>query len=104
MKVEFQHLDADFLRVMNALGEYGFTKHGDKSFQARKLRGDGREGYDRMQKSELSRHAREHFDAYERGEVHDHFGDLEFQLAAVAYNAMMEFYFLQKEKEVASRG
>lgn len=94
----FPNLDMDFIKIMNALGEYGSQKHGDQSFQARRIRGDSREGYDRMKTSELARHAREHFDAYMRGEVHDHFGDLDFQLAAVAFNAMMEFYYLRKER------
>lgn len=98
-QLQFQHLDVDFLRVMNAIGDHGSKKHGDQSFQARKLRGDGREDYDRLRTSENARHAREHFEAYTLGEVHDHFGDLESQLGAVAFNAMMEFYFLQKEKD-----
>jgi hypothetical protein len=37
-----------------------------------------------------------------RGELHDHFGTRRHRLAAVAFNAMMEFYFAGLESEPTS--
>jgi hypothetical protein len=39
-------------------------------------------------------HIGEHYRMYCARELHDHFGDLDHQLAAIAYNAMMEYYYL----------
>jgi hypothetical protein len=41
----------------------------------------------------IAAHAREHFAQYQSHIPHDHFGTDKHQLAAVAFNAMMEFYF-----------
>ena len=38
-------------------------------------------------------HIAEHLRQYVTGEEHDHFKDRRFHLAAIAYNAMMEFYY-----------
>jgi hypothetical protein len=37
----------------------------------------------------------EHVAAYVKREAHDKFGTLEHQLAAIAYNAAMEYYYLK---------
>lgn len=44
-------------------------------------------------------HANEHFRMAINGEIHDHFKTRKHQLAAVAFNAMMEFYFAGLETE-----
>ena len=95
-----EHLLDEFLRAMNDIGQYGFDKHKERSFQAHRLNGDqDRGGYDLLSPAALAEHCREHFDAYLRGERHDHFGSRRHQLAAVAFNAMMEFYFAGLESE-----
>ncbi len=42
-------------------------------------------------------HARNHIGQYQMGEAHDHFGnDPRWQLAAAAYNLMMEFVYVSR--------
>jgi hypothetical protein len=88
------HLLDEFLMAMNDIGRYGEKKHGEQSFQVRRLKGDLSRGEgERCTPAQLALHANGHFAAYLRGERHDHFDSLRHQLAAVAFNAMMEFYF-----------
>jgi hypothetical protein len=83
-----------FLEAMNDIGRYGFEKYGDLSFQYRRSQGDISRGpLKRCQPQTLADHAQEHFSMYLNHEPHDHFGTDKHQLAAVAFNAMMEFYF-----------
>lgn len=83
-----------FIEAMEDIGRYGHAKYGAASFQARRLSGDvSRGGLARTQPSAIACHAAEHFRAYLRGELHDHFGTHKHQLAAVAFNAMMEYHF-----------
>ena len=95
------HLLDEFLRAMNDIGRYGEEKHGERSFQFRRLKGDNSRGDDsaRCSSEAIASHARGHFEAYLRGERHDKFDSLRHQLAAVAFNAMMEFYFAGLEGE-----
>lgn len=98
--MEHPFLIEDFLAAMNDIGRYGFEKYADRSFQARRERGDHSRGdMERTEPKVIQRHASEHFESYMRGEVHDHFGSRKHQLAAVAYNAMMEFYFADLASE-----
>jgi hypothetical protein len=87
---QFKFLSQQFLEAMDELGEYGFTKHGENSSQAKILKGDLSRSYPRHQTKQIMEHARDHTHQYEGGIYHDYFGDLIHQLAAVAYNAMME--------------
>jgi hypothetical protein len=48
---------------------------------------------DRVTKGVLIDHAKEHLISYDCNYPHDHFQPLKHQLAAAAFNAMMEFYF-----------
>lgn len=83
---------------MNQIGEYGLDKYGDQSFEARSRRGDKSRGdLSRTTPEVIGEHAKAHFDMYLRGELHDKFGTRKHQLAAVAFNAMMEFYFASEE-------
>jgi len=87
-------LIAEFLEAMNDVGRYGHEKYGADSFHSRRVLGDASRGaLARTSTDEIRKHAGEHFAMYQRGELHDHFGTLKHQLAAVAFNAMMEFYF-----------
>ena len=101
----YQFLVAEFLVAMNDIGQYGSEKYGEDSFQARQLKGDSSRGpMIRTQAHVIAAHAMNHFNDYLHETPHDHFGTMRHQLAAVAFNAMMEFYFSgladgQPEKE-----
>ena len=94
----YEFLDEKFLELMNDIGRYGEEKYGVDSFHARAQIGDrSRGGLLRTQKEQILNHARQHITDYENGILHDHFGDSKHQLAAAAFNLLMEFYFSQGE-------
>jgi hypothetical protein len=95
---QYEFLDEDFLELMNDIGRYGAEKYGAESFHARAQTGDRSRSLKRTQKEAIMRHAREHTVAYENGIRHDKFDTLRHQLAAAAFNAMMEFYFSRHEQ------
>jgi len=91
---QFEFLDSEFLTAMNDIGRYGFEKYGPVSFQSRRLNGDRSRGSLKRATSQvIADHAQEHFSQYLSHIAHDKFGDDIHQLAAVAFNAMMEAYF-----------
>jgi hypothetical protein len=88
-----EFLDDEFLALMNDIGRYGHEKYGADSYH-----NTGRKrGLSRQSTKELLAHARQHIADYEAGVVHDHFGDLKHQLAAAAFNLLMEVHFSQGE-------
>jgi hypothetical protein len=92
--VDTRFLSPKFIEVMNELGEYAHEKHGqDDILQEHERR--------RMRHTpeELADHAKAHFEEYLFGIPHDHFKTRRHQLAAVAFNAMMEFHFAGLEDE-----
>ncbi len=90
----YEFLDPRFLAAMNEIGQYGFQKYGDRSFQHRMANGDTSRGdMERTTPAAITTHAAQHLTDYLAGLPHDHFGTKEHQLAAAAFNAMMEFYF-----------
>lgn len=90
----FDFLDPAFLAAMNDVGRYGFQKYGPDSFQARRTSGDTSRGpMRRNEAAVIADHAREHFSQYLSHVAHDHFNDDLHQLAAVAFNAMMEAHY-----------
>ena len=92
--MDFEFLNQKFLQAMNDIGRYGNEKYGENSFSARARVGDFSRGcLERCTTSEIGRHAKEHFEQYEAGLLHDHFGTRRHQLAAAAFNAMMEFCY-----------
>jgi hypothetical protein len=98
---DFEFLNEKFLEAMNEIGSYGFHKYKRNSFQYRQKTGDRSRGeLDRCKSEEIAKHAREHFEMYLRAEPHDNFNTRRHQLAAVAFNAMMEFYFAGLEDEL----
>jgi hypothetical protein len=98
--VDVEFLNAKFLQAMNDIGRYGNEKYGKESFHYRQKTGDRSRGVlARAKPDAIAAHAREHFEMYMRGELHDHFNTRKHQLAAVAFNAMMEFYFAGLEGE-----
>lgn len=76
-------LDSDFLHCMAQIGAYGAEKYGDYAYQKSRLSGE---------KGPLN-HIYMHLHQYKLGIPHDHFKTRKHQLAAVAFNAMMEFFY-----------
>lgn len=98
---QIEFLDDAFLEAMNDIGKYGHEKYGANSFHHRARTGDRSRGkiLERTSSAAIGQHAKDHVDMYLRKEIHDHFGTLKHQLAAVAFNSMMEFYFAGLEAE-----
>jgi hypothetical protein len=88
---QYEFLNPDFLEAMNDIGRLGHEVYGANAIEAR----NGTSRIPRHQENML--HAYRHITAYEDGVKHDHFGDLAHQLAAVAYNCLIEFHYLQRE-------
>lgn len=77
-------LNWDFLKLLAEIAHYAEDKYGSaEQYTGARLEGE---------KSPIN-HAFEHLRAYSAGEKHDKFGTHEHQLAAVAYNVMMEFFY-----------
>jgi len=91
-----QFLSEKFIEAMNDIGRYGHEKYGED----RAIAGDTSRGTLARWESEVIRdHAAAHFQMHIDGTPHDHFKTRRHQLAAVAFNAMMEFYFAGLESE-----
>lgn len=90
----YEFLNAAFIEAMNEIGEHGFVKYGDLPQERSKHRNP-----ERVTRYKNAEHAEEHFFQYLRGTPHDHFKTRRHQLAAVAFNAMMEFQFAGLEDE-----
>lgn len=88
----YPFLDPAFLFAMNDIGRLGFERYGEASFHAQRLRGS-RERDHRLSTSTIQQHANNHFTEYALQIKHEHFNTAIHQLAAVAFNAMMEAYF-----------
>jgi len=93
----YAHLNPKFLELMDELMHYGATKHKENSFQAQVARGSFERPGPRWTSNTILSHIHKHALDYEQEVLHDHFSDLEHQLAAIAVNAMMECYFLLGE-------
>jgi phosphoenolpyruvate synthase/pyruvate phosphate dikinase len=81
----FDGLNWNFIKILAEIAHHAESKYGTPEQYA-----DGRL---EEEKSPMN-HIGEHYRMYCAREVHDHFGDLDHQLAAIAYNAMMEYYYL----------
>lgn len=91
---QYEFLHAKFLEAMNDIGRYGKQKYGNDIAREMK-RKDGK----RWEPDHIGAHASLHFNLYLEGEPHDHFDTKRHQLAAVAFNAMMEFCFAGLDSE-----
>lgn len=86
--VDFQYhrLNWDFIKLMAQIANYADGKYGSvEQYTDSRLLGE---------KSPMN-HIGEHVRQYLSREPHDHFKDHAYHLAAIAYNAMMEFYYLK---------
>jgi hypothetical protein len=98
--VSYEFLSPAFLEAMNDIGRYGYEKYGEQSFQHRRLQGDTSRGdMERTTPEAIAEHARNHFQMHLDGVPHDHFKTRRHQLAASAFNAMMEAYFAGLDDE-----
>jgi hypothetical protein len=85
--VDFRYdaVNPTFLHWMARIGAYASEKYGAwEQYAGARLIGE---------KSPIN-HIFDHLRKYQIGELYDHFdGDTRWHLVAVAYNAMMEFYY-----------
>jgi len=89
--VRYDILTPEFLEAMAKIAHYGAVKYGDFNWQISRLTGN---------KGPVN-HILKHIMSYQRGEAYDH-SELgtgkEWHLAAIAFNAMMEFYWAIQER------
>ena len=86
LNVRFDLLEASFLQAMAQIGHYGAIKFGDKNYQKSRMVG----------KNSPANHMMNHLCSYICKEKYNHpeIGtDRKYHLAAVAFNAMMEFWY-----------
>jgi hypothetical protein len=86
VEYRFDILYAPFIRRMAEIAAYGANKYGD--FNWHKSRLDGEKG--------PINHLENHLNLYKDGKSYDHSEvgvDKKIHLAAVAFNAMMEYYY-----------
>lgn len=85
-------LNWDFIKMMAEIAFYAGKKYGQgnpnglSNYTEPRLRGE---------KGPVN-HMYEHLKDYQTGKPHDHFGNPVFHLVAIAYNAMMEAYYLAR--------
>ncbi len=92
VSVRYDILDPDFLELMAKIADYGAKKYGELNWQKSRLVKD---------KGPIN-HIYKHLRAFRKKIIYDHpeLGEgIEIHLAAIAFNAMMEFYWIMKEKE-----
>jgi hypothetical protein len=83
----YDALNPDFLRLLADIAGYADQKYGAaEQYTSSRL----------VKEASPVNHIYEHLRQYQVGEPYDHFdGDPAYHLAAVAYNAMMEFWYLR---------
>jgi|SRR5580700_6120083 hypothetical protein len=88
VKFRYDAINPLFMRWMAEVGYYASEKYGSyEQYRDSRLVGE---------KSPVN-HIGEHLKQFQLGEKYDHFeGDVRRHLAAIAYNAMMEFYYVSK--------
>lgn len=80
----YHQLNWDFIKDMARVAAYAHDKYGSvQQYTNSQLVGE---------KSPMN-HMAEHMRAYLCNEPHDKFGTVEMQLVAIAYNAMMQYYY-----------
>lgn len=84
---EFELLDREFINEMVYLGKAGCRQHDDDTWKEPT----------RPKRSPVN-HMAGHLWQYTSGHKHD-LGDRRYHLVAIAYNAMMEFYWMTRETD-----
>jgi hypothetical protein len=84
---QYHQLNWDFIHGMAAVAMYASEKYGSvQQYANSRLLGE---------KSPMN-HLLDHYRQYVTGQPHDHFNTIEAHLVAIAYNAMMEYFYFQK--------
>jgi len=86
----------EFFQLILDLIVLGEQKYSVDSFQTKIIRGDITRT-ERLSAEVLEDHSATHYDEYQRGVLHDHFHDLQHQLAAVAVNPLIEYILAKRE-------
>jgi hypothetical protein len=82
----YHQLNWDFIHGLAQIASYAQGKYGSvQQYADSRLAGE---------KSPVN-HMLRHIGQYITGEEHDHFGNVESHLLAIAYNAMMEYFYYQ---------
>lgn len=90
--VRYDILDPDFLKSLAQIAHYGAEKYGDLNWHKSRLEGD----------KGCINHIYKHLGAYRNAEPYDHqeLGQSrKWHLAAIAFNAMMEFWYENQEDD-----
>jgi hypothetical protein len=85
-------LDWDFIELMAKIASYGATKYGDYNWKRSRLTGE---------KGAMN-HLMNHYRLYQIGRSYDHKEvgtNKSIHLAAIAFNAMMEYFYCKEEEE-----
>lgn len=98
---QYKTLDHKFLQLMDDIGIYGMEKYGDESFEIKRKQGKLERTMERVQSAVIADHAHEHLLMANQGQKHDHFGTVEHNLAAAAFNAYMEWAYKESEASQA---
>ena len=86
VKYRYDVIAATFLQAMASIGRHGADKYGDYNWHASRLTGD---------KLPVN-HIYKHLISYQMGETYDHADvgiERKYHLAAIAFNAMMEWWY-----------
>jgi hypothetical protein len=94
------HLIVEFIKAMEDIGEYGYSKYGENSFEILALNNNRVRS---VRTACNTDHIFDHNAEYIRNEKHDYFRTLKHQLAAVAFNAMMEFYYARLDEKESEK-
>ena len=92
VNTRYDLLDVDFLDLLAKIAHYGAETYGEGNWMISRLTKD---------KGPIN-HIYKHLRAFKKQTPYDHKelgGGVEIHLAAIAFNAMMEFYHVMKEKE-----
>lgn len=100
--LRYDILDSEFLDFMAKIADYGAKKYGEFNWHKSRLTGD---------KSPIN-HIMKHISKYRQHQFYDHVEiglDPKIHLAAIAFNAMMEFFyesdeFKNRSNEVPAKG
>lgn len=77
----------NFIHAMAEIGHIGAEKYGDFNYQQSGL----------IREKSPVNHMANHLRQYINREHHDKLGDVKYQLAAIAFNAMMEFWHWEND-------
>ena len=91
----YEFLNETFLTLMNDIGRLGHEKFGADCIEAR---GDGKRRIERHSKDSNMYHARGHITNYLLDVPHDKLNTVGAHLAAVAFNAMVEYFYWKSEQ------